>query len=78
MNDTFNELLKIIRKNGLGKGGEIKINSNLSEIGMDSMEFINLIVEIENYFNIELPDEYLQIKKIGTMGNLVKVIDSLR
>ncbi|MGL5381781.1 acyl carrier protein [Clostridium sp.] len=47
---------------------------SLKDLGVDSLEFIRLIVMIEDEFKIELPDEYLDIDKIHKLESIIKLI----
>lgn len=54
---------------------EIDIEAELRDMGMDSLIFIQLILDIEDLFNIEFPDEYLlleDVKNIRTLCDIVK------
>ena len=43
----------------------------------DSLTFINLIICIEEEFDIELPDEFMSIQNLGTAKNLAERIKDL-
>ena len=43
---------------------EMKDETSLEAYGIDSFQFINLIVEIEKAFSIEIPDELLSFEKL--------------
>jgi len=53
---------------------EASVNTNLYTIGIDSMEYVKIIIEVENKFNIKIPDTELVIFKSGTIKNLSKII----
>lgn len=56
---------------------EIYMETELSKYIPDSISFITLIVELEQYFNIEIPDEFLLVDKWNTFGDanfIVKII----
>jgi len=53
---------------------DIKIDTNLRDVGIDSITFVVIVVEIEKYFNIEFPDEKLVITQAGTIKKLCKII----
>ena len=62
------------------EGGEwdsIGHDAGLAEQGMDSMTFIQVVVDIEAQFDIEIPDEYLLAEKMGTIGRIVDVVCGL-
>ena len=46
---------------------EMKDETSLEAYGIDSFQFINLIVEIEKAFSIEIPDELLSFKFYSEM-----------
>lgn len=50
-------------------------DTNLQEAGMDSIKFIKMIVEIENTFDIEYPDEKLLITESGTLKQVIEIIE---
>jgi acyl carrier protein len=46
----------------------------VEDLYFDSLRFIEMIVEIESAFDIEIEDEYLDIAKIGVFGNLFEIV----
>jgi acyl carrier protein len=52
----------------------IKVDTNLQSVGMDSIAFIKIVIEIENHFDIEFPDEKLLITQAGTIKDLCEII----
>ena len=51
------------------EGSVINIESSYSE--MDSINLINLIVAIEEHFDIELSDEFFLIDNVKTFNNFI-------
>ena len=49
---------------------------DLKDIGMDSIKFIKLIVEIESAFDIEYPDDKLLITESGMLKQIVNIVNS--
>ncbi|MBO4342084.1 MAG: acyl carrier protein [Clostridia bacterium] len=67
------ELKKMICNYVSADESEIDENTNLrSELAMSSLDLINLAVEVEETYNIELPNE--DISGITTLGDLMKYI----
>jgi len=54
---------------------EITAETDLQNVGMDSLTFIKLIVEIENLFDIEFPDD--KLAETGTIKKLCEIVDSI-
>ena len=56
---------------------EAEINDEASftnDLGADSLDTVELIMEFEKEFNIDIPDD--QAEKIGTVGQAVSYIES--
>ena len=54
----------------------IKINDDLANLGINSLNFIRMIVRLEEAFNIEFPDEALEYDKFNTILEIVTYIDN--
>lgn len=48
-----------------------------SDLSIDSFEAINIIVEIENAFNIEMPDNCLSIEFLTSIEDISKKINEV-
>nr|WP_304519777.1 acyl carrier protein [Clostridium estertheticum] len=52
---------------------EIKIESSFkNDLGADSLDIVELIMELEEKYDIEIPDE--DVEKIVTVGDIVEYI----
>ena len=49
----------------------------IDDLGMDSITFISLIVEIESRFNIQIPDDFLLMDNFRTVNDAVRIIVEL-
>lgn len=49
-------------------------DQSLEELGLDSMLFIEIVVELETVFNVEIPDDYLVIASLNTVNKLVEAL----
>ena len=55
----------------------VTMESNIAEdLGADSMDVVDLIMSIEDEFEVEVPDE--KIESIKTVGDVVNYIESAR
>ena len=53
---------------------EITLSTDFAmDLGFDEIDMADLVMDAEDTFNMELPDEYLE--KIKTVGDLVKFIE---
>ena len=50
---------------------------DLLELNVDSIMFIHIIIELEDHFNIEIPDEYLLLTELNTVSKMVNLISVL-
>ena len=54
--------------------GEVKLDSNFqNDLGADSLDTVELVMALEEAFDIEIPDEAAE--GIATVGDAVKYID---
>lgn len=53
----------------------IKLDSNLQEVGIDSLDVFSLVFELENAFHISIPDD--DVRSIKTVNDVVDGIKKL-
>ena len=71
---TFERIAKIICEYTDLKPSEITEETNIrSDLGLNSLELINIAVAIEDEFDLEIPDR--EVANIETLGDAVKVIE---
>lgn len=56
---------------------EIADSYNLQGFGLDSLNFIELIVKIEEAFQVEIPDEYLDIQYADSIEHICAMLDDI-
>ncbi len=74
------EITSIIMQMGIVQdNANCRINgdSELKEYGLDSVSFVQLIVTLESYYNVEFPDEKLSIEVAGTINKLTTIVDEI-
>lgn len=49
-------------------------DEELSQLGIDSIAFIRIVVALEEVFGIEIPDEKLLVMEMGTINKMVNVV----
>lgn len=75
---THDEIIRILNEHLEGRQITLEhIDYDLTQIGLDSIRFIRVIVAFESVFNIEIPDEYLVLEKMNTINKIYTVITSL-
>lgn len=54
-----------------------QLNVDLSEFGMDSIVFIQIIVSLEEEFECEIPDSKLLISEMNTVNKIYQALVSI-
>ena len=68
--DNQEELINII-KEAVKDNQDITKETVLADLGIDSITFISLIIEIEDRYDIEFDDEKMMIEQYKTIGDLI-------
>lgn len=50
----------------------------LVDAGLDSLATVNLLIDLEDTFDVRFPDDMLQASTVSTPGDLWAAVDSLR
>ena len=66
-------ILAIVQQNSF-IDKQISISDDLRKIGINSLNFIKMIVSIENLFNIEFPDDALCYEKYNTVIEISELV----
>ena len=73
---TFDKVKDIVLdKLGTEEDKITEAASFMDDLGADSLDTVELIMEMEEEFGIEIPDE--EAEKLSTVGDAVKYIDSI-
>ncbi|WP_240419161.1 phosphopantetheine-binding protein [Paenibacillus periandrae] len=54
------------------------VDSNLSDLGLDSFAIISLILDIEEAYSIKFPEELLSLEKLSTAKEFEYIIQELQ
>lgn len=75
MSDVQSKVTEIIvDKLGVDEGEVNKEASFTNDLGADSLDTVELIMEFEKEFNIAIPDD--QAEKINTVGQAIEYIEN--
>lgn len=56
---------------------QITMESNIAEdLGADSLDVVDLVMSIEDEFDLEVPDD--QVENIKTVGDVVNYIENMK
>ena len=65
----------IVEKLGVDPSEVTETASFTNDLGADSLDIVELIIEFEKQFNIEIPDDDAG-EKIATVGDAIKYIEN--
>jgi acyl carrier protein len=68
-------ILKVIADSQKLAPEKVTIDSTFEELGIDSLDGVNILFALENEFNISIPDEGVQ--SLRTMREMVGALDKL-
>jgi acyl carrier protein len=72
---TYLKLIAESAKTPVGQA--VMMEDKLSDLGIDSMSVVNLIMNIEREFEIAFPAEYLNREVFETVGSLKEALDGI-
>ena len=70
---VYNSLEKI----GIYINQEIDEDMELENYIQDSLQFMSFIVELEQYFNVEIPDDLLLFEHFEKVSDVVNIISEI-
>lgn len=76
MNEIASRCIEIIAKSKSISPDTITLASTFDELNVDSLDKINISFEVEEAFNVEIPDDALGT--IKTVGDMVNGVAKLR
>ncbi len=68
--DVTRRVLRIIADNQRKDVSLVTIDSGFEELGIDSMDAVNIVFSLENEFNVNVPDE--EMKNIRSVRDIVE------
>ncbi len=73
--DLTPRILRIIAETQRKEPSQVSIDSTFEELGIDSMDGVNIIFALENEFDINVPDE--EVKSIRSVRDMVNGVRAL-
>src|ERR1700684_2068853 len=67
--DLTKRILRIIAETQRKDPAQVTIDSSFEELGIDSMDGVNIVFALENEFDINVPDE--EVKNIRSIRDMV-------
>jgi acyl carrier protein len=63
----------IVKQSGIDESKITENSSFIDDLSLDSLDIIELIMEFEEEFDLEIPDK--EAEKMKTVGDVVKYLD---
>jgi len=57
--------------------GDFDSDDDLASLGLDSMGVVQLLADLEDHYQVELPDEIVNEETFATVGSLWQVLSTL-
>lgn len=75
MSNILDKIIEIVKGNVENlKLTPDQYDVDLSQLGIDSIKFITIVIAFEEAFGIEIPDEYLLFTELGTINKMKSVV----
>ena len=71
------DIVKMIMDRTKDTGGTLDLSESLHNLGLDSMEVVTLIFDIEEKFNIQIPVNANMDIESKTLADLIQAVDRL-
>ena len=72
--DVTGDILQIIADYKGLSVGEVKPDQSFEDLGIDSLDAIDIIYEIEDKYGIDIPQEALDLQNTKTVGDVMAVV----
>lgn len=79
MNYVRKKIITIVAKNLNDSFDLIEIENSdfIDDFGMDSLDFISIIIELEEEFKIQIPNDLINFDNFRTVLSIETIIDSI-
>jgi acyl carrier protein len=76
--DVAAEVIKIIAKKVPGEPRELQAGDNLAELGLESLDAVEMIFDLEEKFDIQIPVNANNAKaEFATVGDVVTAVEKI-
>ena len=80
MSDVASDVIAIIAKKKRGEKPTVEITDNLADLGLESLDAVEMIFDIEEKFDIQIPynaNTNNPRTEFETVGDVVKAVEAL-
>jgi acyl carrier protein len=73
--DLTQRVLRVIAETQRKDPSQVKADTSFEELGIDSMDGVNIVFALENEFDINIPDE--EVKSIRSIPDMIEGVRKL-
>lgn len=78
MPDVAHDVMAIIAKKVPGRSGQLQLTDNLRDIGLESIDALEMVFDLEEKFGIQIPyNANSSEQEFATVGDVVSAIERL-
>ncbi len=70
---TSEVVRRIVAENSALAAEDIALETRLDALGIDSLEFMEMMIQVQGAFEVEIPDE--QIARLNTVEDICKAVE---
>lgn len=74
---TFERVARVVGEQAQVPAGDISPETVLSKIGFDSLGFVELVLALEERFEISIPDGMKELETVKTVEDIVQVVENV-
>lgn len=75
MDEDFLKDLQVILEKKIGR--YVNQEEKIADLELDSIQFVEFIIQIENHFEIEFPIEKMDLSLIGNLSEFASLVEEL-
>jgi acyl carrier protein len=75
-NDTLQKIVTLIVQELKIEPNDVKVNASFQDLGVDSLDMVQIIMKCEEQFGLEIPDDVAE--KFHTINDVVDYINERR
>lgn len=75
MNNEYKKIISEVSALGIAEDGIKDEMTLIDDLAFDSLTFVQMVLMLENAYNIKFDDEYINIEKLKTVKDVAEYIE---
>ena len=76
MNNAYKKIISEVSALGIAEDGIKDEMTLVDDLAFDSLTFVQMVLMLENAYNIKFDDEYINIEKLKTVKDVVDYLNT--